>query len=921
MKKRALFKNLSVILSLISVSIGLIVLAGWKFDIAVFKSVFANQITMKANTAMAMIICGISITFLSEVSHYIYKSLITIACVIVLILALLTLYQYIFQTNLGIDELLISDKSASENFGRMSPTTAFCFINIALAIFLSTRMISFRFRKILISAFSTTVIIIAGSIFLSYIPNIILGFHFLSSTSMGVHTSIALVLLALSLILFMYYESSFVWILTPFTTIVFFFSLAFILWGFDYYHNFKNEERKNDELILKTQEVLKELSFISINLVGLENTEYQYVISGDKQTLKERIKYRDAIKASLDRADNIIPNTVSEQEHINALKKIMQNRLDLNKNIIWLHQANNQNILDLQKKIKLTNTINQVMTLLLNDVDTSFKFRLKNINKNSYQEFLISPLSVLCVIFLLSLGIFTLNASRYERKKMDSMRNKLAAIVDSSSDGIVSKDLNGIVTSWNAGAEHIFGYTAEEIIGQPISILFPADRLNEEPEILKHIINGEKVEHFETIRKRKDGKPINVSVTISPLKDDNNKIIGASKIVRDITDNKRLDKQLRQSQKMSAIGQLSGGIAHDFNNLLGIIIGNLDLLERSVQENEDALKRTQTALKAATRGADLTKRLLAFSRQQPLSPKPSDLNSSVRNLVEMATQILGSNNKIETEIDASLPLVLVDLSELESALLNLAVNARDAMPNGGKLLISTKLRDIDNKYPSVQTGELPSGTYAVVSVTDTGHGIPPEVIEHVYEPFFTTKERGKGTGMGLSMVYGFAKQSGGTVKIYSEVDQGTTVTIYLPLAENIPLPKALISEQQEISVNNKVLVVDDEPDLLEIASSYLKELGVEVYQAIDAASAIEIFERIPDITLLITDVVMPGNMNGIELSKRIRQMKKNIKIIYVSGFPLGKFSENEFNKMDGIFLSKPYQRVEFINTIKNILGK
>jgi CheY-like chemotaxis protein len=370
---------------------------------------------------------------------------------------------------------------------------------------------------------------------------------------------------------------------------------------------------------------------------------------------------------------------------------------------------------------------------------------------------------------------------------------------------------------------------------------------------------------------------------------------------------------------MVAIGELSGGIAHDFNNLLGIIIGNLDLLERSVTGNEDIIKRVATALKAATRGADLTKRLLAFSRQQPLTPKSENLNDSVNNLIEMAKQILGKDIKIETELETSLPLILVDIAELESALLNLIVNARDAMPNGGKVIISTKLRELDDIYPSVQTKELPAGLYVALSVTDTGHGIPPEILERVYEPFFTTKERGKGTGMGLSMVYGFAKQSGGTVKIYSEVNHGTTVTLYLSLANNIqPANKEIVQTQQALT-HTKVLVVDDELDLLEIAATYLREKGYEVYQAVDGMSAIELFKQIPDITLLLTDVVMPGGMNGVELANKIRQLKPDIVIIFVSGFPLSKLTDNESTKIDGHFLSKPYQQDELISAIQRAM--
>ena len=373
-----------------------------------------------------------------------------------------------------------------------------------------------------------------------------------------------------------------------------------------------------------------------------------------------------------------------------------------------------------------------------------------------------------------------------ERKRMDEARNRLAAIVESSEDAIIGKSDAGIVTSWNDGAERLFGYTAAEMVGCSIHKLLPADRQHEEEEILRRIKQGETVNHFETVRTRKDGALVQVSLTISPIKDSNGKIIGASKIARNITEKKQMERQLQQSQKMEAVGQLTGGIAHDFNNLLAVISGNLELLERLVRENEAARKRVQTAQKAAARGADLTRRLLAFSSNVELKPAPTKLALCIGNAMELARAV-GPEIQIVTSLDDSVPLVLVDAAGLESALLNLAVNARDAMPKGGTLTIATELITLEENYPPVKTGELKSGRYARVSVSDTGHGMSKETLGHVFEPFFTTKPRGKGTGLGLAMVYGFAKQSGGIVRIYSEPGYGTTVSLYLPLAEDIPV--------------------------------------------------------------------------------------------------------------------------------------
>ncbi|MES2394208.1 MAG: PAS domain S-box protein, partial [Acidobacteriota bacterium] len=285
------------------------------------------------------------------------------------------------------------------------------------------------------------------------------------------------------------------------------------------------------------------------------------------------------------------------------------------------------------------------------------------------------------------------------QKTLDLARARLVAIIESSEDAIIGKDGDGNVTSWNLGAEKIFGYTAEEIVGQSIRRLIPVDLEQEEDGILDQINSGVTVEHIETVRRRKDGELIHVSLTISPIRDASGNIIGASKIARDITERRLLERQLRQSHKMEAIGQLTGGIAHDFNNLLGVILGNLDLLATLVVDNEPALKRVITAQKAVTHGAELTRRMLMFSRKEDLRPRPSSLEESVRNMIELAGRGIGPEIRITPHFDPTVPLVFVDVAGLESALLNLVVNARDAMPKGGTVTITTQLSTLEENYP------------------------------------------------------------------------------------------------------------------------------------------------------------------------------------------------------------------------------
>jgi PAS domain S-box-containing protein len=507
-----------------------------------------------------------------------------------------------------------------------------------------------------------------------------------------------------------------------------------------------------------------------------------------------------------------------------------------------------------------------------------------------------------------------------ERKLMEETRTRLVAIVESSEDAIIGKDLNGVVNSWNGGASKIFGYTSEEMIGKSIKILLPSDRENEEDEFLKRIRNGETVDHIETTRKRKDGVLIEVSLTISPIRDANGKVVGASKIARDISERKLMERQLHQSQKMDAIGQLTGGVAHDFNNLLGIILGNLDLLEIFAVGNEAALDQVQTAQRAATRGADLTRRLLAFARMEGLKPASTLLNSSIENMIALAKRALGPEITITTQLDESLPRVFVDAAGLENALLNLVVNARDAMPGGGTISISTRLINLEENYAPVKLAELKSGWYACASVSDSGQGMSKEVLERAFEPFFTTKQRDKGTGLGLAMVYGFAKQSGGTARIYSEPGKGTTVSIFMPLAEVGPEQENVTTELRPfVMMHGTVLVVDDEADLLKIASAYLAEMGLSALQALDGASALAMIAREPEIDLMVTDIVMPGGMNGVELAQRVHESNPNIKLIYSSGFPAEALAEMKMSLVNGPLLHKPYQRSEFRTMIRSVL--
>ncbi|RTL52820.1 MAG: response regulator [Bradyrhizobiaceae bacterium] len=383
----------------------------------------------------------------------------------------------------------------------------------------------------------------------------------------------------------------------------------------------------------------------------------------------------------------------------------------------------------------------------------------------------------------------------------------------------------------------------------------------------------------------------------------------------------KLESQLRQSQKMEAVGQLTGGIAHDFNNMLAVVIGSLNLLKRRLERGENNVGRfVDSALDGAERAATLTHRLLAFSRQQPLAPQSIDANKFVAGMADLIRRTLGETIQVETVLAGGLWRTHADPSQLESAILNLAVNARDAMPEGGRLTIETSNASLDDAYSAAHL-EVPAGQYVLVSVTDTGVGMAPGIIDKAFEPFFTTKGVGQGTGLGLSQVQGFVKQSGGHIKIYSEVGHGTAVKIYLPrfFGETEILPDEMSSEGLPLGQSSEVvLVVEDEERMLRVSAEAFKELGYTVLQAGSPGAALRIIEQHPEIRLLFTDVVMP-EMSGKTLADQATAKLPNLKVLFTTGFSRNAVIHNNVLDPGVNFLPKPFTVLQLAQKVRSVL--
>jgi PAS domain S-box-containing protein len=491
-------------------------------------------------------------------------------------------------------------------------------------------------------------------------------------------------------------------------------------------------------------------------------------------------------------------------------------------------------------------------------------------------------------------------------------------LVESIRDcAIFMVDTTGHVISWNAGAQHIKHYRAEEIVGRHFSCFYTAqDQAAGKPlHALERAASTGSYQE-EGWRVRKDGSLFMAGVVIHSILDRRGALVGFAKITRDITKNKQVETDLEQaraalaqSQKMEAVGQLTGGIAHDFNNMLTAILGSLELLEtRHEVFTPTANRMLQVIRHASERGAELTVRLLAFSRKQALAPAATDINRLVAGMSELLRRTLGESVAIETVRASGLWAAFVDPNQLENALLNLAVNARDAMPKGGKLTIETGNVFLNETYTR-RHNEVVAGEYVCIAVNDTGTGMSAGVLEHAFEPFYTTKEVGRGTGLGLSQVYGFAKQSGGHVELYSEIGHGTTVKMYLPRPNpnDISAPREALPLAEPIAKGAEtILVVEDDEDVRGYSVSAARHLGYNVLEASDAETALAILHAQPDIRLLFTDFGLPDK-TGRELADAALTSHPDMKIIYTSGYARSGIANLGLLEIGVHFLPKPFR--------------
>ncbi|WP_370435575.1 PAS domain-containing protein [Microvirga sp. TS319] len=525
--------------------------------------------------------------------------------------------------------------------------------------------------------------------------------------------------------------------------------------------------------------------------------------------------------------------------------------------------------------------------------------------------------------------IYDITAAKQSEERLRELNERLESRVEErtrerdrlwslSSDLFSVCDADGFLKAVNPAWTDLLGYGEGEVVGTRFETwIHPEDRTPSH-HLLQVLQRGEPLKDFDVRIRAKDGSYHWISWTFAPAED------VFYSVGRDVTQRKQLEEQLRQSQKMEAVGQLTGGIAHDFNNLLTGIVGSLDLLKtRMGQGRYERLDRyIQAATTSANRAAALTHRLLAFARRQPLDPKAVDVNRLVMSMEDLLRRTTSEAIELTIATSDDLPLTLCDPNQLESAILNLVINARDAMPEGGDLIIETALIHLDNASATTSQ-EIAPGPYVTIRVSDSGTGMPPDVLAQVFDPFFTTKPIGEGTGLGLSMVYGFAKQSEGHVRITSQVGRGTTVTIYLPahegeISEAVAAPS--LSEAHRAEAGETVLVVEDEPVVRALILEILADLGYQALEAVDGPSGLQILESKRRIDLLVTDVGLPG-LNGRQLADQARLVRPDLRVLFITGYAEQATMASGFLAPGMEMITKPFAIEDLAVRIREIMER
>jgi PAS domain S-box-containing protein len=699
--------------------------------------------------------------------------------------------------------------------------------------------------------------------------------------------------------------------------------------------------RQSRELVAHTFEVMATARLLELSIRNAERAQRNFLLTGEEPLLAPFADSAEQVPRLLQTLKALTSDNPEQQARMPELEREVAAKLaELQRVREVRQQAGRQAALAfLQQRLASDPmaTIGTMIGSVLASEDELLKSRQERAARDERNAVVAAVLGAVISLAILLVGLFLVlqalrRIRRYDqvlRRSEEQFRLLVGGVTDY---GIYMLDPQGRVASWNAGATRIKGYSEDEILGQHFSRFYTEeDRQAGTPQ--KALDTAAREGRFESEgwRVRKDGSRFWVSAVIDALRDPAGRLVGFAKITRDVTERRERQQalqqtqdQLAQAQKMDALGQLTGGIAHDFNNLLTVVQNATELLRGRVQAGApDALRFIEALQRAADHGSSLTRRLLAFARRQPLEPRPLDVNKLVASMVEILRHTLGSSMAIETVLAGGLWWTFVDANQLETAILNLAVNARDAMPKGGKLTVETANAFLDETYAAVHE-EVKPGQYVMLALSDTGIGMSKETVAKAFDPFFTTKEIGQGTGLGLSQVYGFLKQSGGHAKIYSEPGEGSTVKLYLPRlagaelkSSEEPKPAAAIAS----GGSETILLVEDDSDVRAFTTEMLGDAGYRVLAAPDGPAALRMLDETREVDLLFTDVGLPNDMNGRQLADEARRRRPRLRVLFTTGYARNAIVHHDRLDPGVDLIAKPYTQTALAAKVREVLNR
>jgi PAS domain S-box-containing protein len=688
--------------------------------------------------------------------------------------------------------------------------------------------------------------------------------------------------------------------------------------------------------------MIVEINRFLSDLKDVETGGRGYALSGDDERhLQRQMHGIAAVRADRARLRSLTQNGRMRPQ-LEGLYRLADVRIASSEQLIAQRhdrEATRRNLFD---GVQLMDQIRNDVSLILADLQQDYRADRQRAERQAWVTSIFLAAGVIMCLAIIAL-LFSIRGHELERRQQlegelralnvqleDRFQERtsqlkrasdlLNAVVENLPDMVLLKEPSGNGFRYllvNAAGEKLLGRDRSEIIGRTERDIFPPEEADIVVQTNKAVAQSGKPRTF-TDRKLTiaGGLARTVETRVVPIMNASGGLGLILAIVRDVSEAKAREQQIRQLQRMDAVGHLTGGLAHDFNNLLAIIHGNSEVL-RDRMEDPDCIEMVDDLMGAAERGAELVRRLLAFARMQHLDPEPVDLDIRLQNILGLLQRSLGESVKVRIKPASHLWPAIVDPTQVDDAIVNLAINARDAMPHGGTLTIETRNVTLDEDY-AAQNLEVTPGDYVMLAVSDTGTGMPPDVAGRAFEPFFTTKREGQGTGLGLSQVFGWVKQSGGHIKIYSEVGHGTTIKLYLPRAEpqNVPLPQRTAVTTP--TGNEMILVVDDNPNVRKAVIRQLHDLGYRTIEAESGPAALKLVQDGARLDLLLTDVVMPGGITGYDLADELRQTQPDLKVLFTSGYTELAASTNH-SRSDAPLLSKPYRKQDLGRAVRAAL--